>query len=433
MFVSPRRYLPEMAFLRKLFTLASGTIVGQAIVVASSPLLTRLFTPTEFGHFAVFMALIAITGIAACWRFEFAVLALPDDNDAAAMMIAAALVALLMMLTAALGVFLLGDWFVILVDAAPLAPWLWLIPCAVLLWGLGGLGTYWALRRGDYRRSGLNRTLTLGTQAGGQVGFGLLGISSSGLVLGYLCGYVVRLLHYLGMATADDRRLLGRQTWRDIWRVGRANWRYPIFSAPSSLLHTLCEMLPTIFIAALFGPSTAGWYALAQRLMGLPVKLLADAASHVFFGEGRRLVGAELHRFFFRTTSLFIGLGIIGMLPILLFAPPLFALVFGEAWREAGVIVQLLVPLHLARFIAVPVSQLFIVLKRQDIYFLSALLNLSAMAFIFAAGYWLSLGSNMTILLFSLASGSVFVLEVLFSWRLALQAKHGQPPAVVEN
>jgi O-antigen/teichoic acid export membrane protein len=429
MLMSPRRYLPEKAFLRKLFALASGTIVGQAIVVASSPLLTRLFTPAEFGQFAVLAAVIAIAGIAACWRLEFAVLALPDDADAAAVLQAAVVVALLMTLATTAAVWFLGDWFVVLVDAAPLAPWLWLIPCAVLIWGLGGLCTYWSLRRGNYRRNGLNRTLTLGTQAGGQIALGLLGMGSPGLMLGYLCGYVVRLMHHAALIAPNDRRLLLAPTFREVRQTARENWRYPVFSAPSSLLHTLCEMLPAIFIAALFGPATAGLYALAHRLMGLPVKLLGEAASHVFFGEGRKLAGRELRRFFLRTMCMFGGLAILGMLPILLFAPPLFALAFGEAWREAGVIVQLLVPLHFARFIAGPVSQLFVVLRRQDVYFFSSILNSTAIAASFAIGYLFDFSANATILLFSSASAAVFAVELAAAARLVWRSERQPPPA----
>jgi O-antigen/teichoic acid export membrane protein len=43
------RLLPESAFLRKLSVLASGSILGQVLVILSSPFLTRLFTPEEFG------------------------------------------------------------------------------------------------------------------------------------------------------------------------------------------------------------------------------------------------------------------------------------------------------------------------------------------------------------------------------------------------
>lgn len=428
MLVSPRRYLPEKAFLRKLFTLASGTIVGQAIVVASSPLLTRLFTPAEFGQFAVLAAVIAIAGIAACWRFEFAVPVLRDDHAAAAMVLVAAIVATLMALFTALAVLVFGQWFVDLVDAEQLAGWLWLLPVAVLLWGLGCIGSYWSLRRGTYRANGINRALTAGSQAIGQVVLGVLATGAPGLLLGYLIGYVVRLGHYFASTSASDRLLCRQRQLPEIWRVARANWRYPVFSAPASLLHTICEMAPAIAIAALFGPATAGWYALAQRLMALPVKFVGEAASQVFLGEGRSLVGANLYRFFLRTTALFIVLGTIGMLPLLFFAPTLFALVFGEAWREAGVLVQLLVPLHLARFVAIPVSQTFIVLRRQDLQLVYSFLNLIVFLVTFTTSYIVDLSANTTILVFSVGSGAIFAAEIAVSWYLAAKARRNGAP-----
>jgi len=423
MLVSPRRYLPEKAFLRKLFALASGTIAGQGIVVASSPLLTRLFTPAEFGQFAVLAAVIAITGIAACWRFEFAIPVIRDDQAAAAMVLVASIVATLMALLTALAVLTFGQWFVELVDAEQLAGWLWLLPFAVILWGLGCIGSYWSLRRGTYRLNGVNRALTAGSQATGQVLLGFLATGAPGLIIGYIIGYVVRFVHYFATTTTNDRLLCRQQRLPEVWHVARANWRYPVFSAPASLLHTICEMAPAIAIAALFGPATAGWYALAQRLMALPVKFVGEAASQVFLGEGRSLIGANLYRFFLRTTALFIILGIIGMLPLLLFAPMLFALVFGEDWREAGVIVQLLVPLHLARFVAIPVSQTLIVLRRQDLQLIYSFLNLFVFFITFLVSYIIDLSAGTTIFIFSVGSGAIFAAEIAVSWYLAARGQ----------
>lgn len=127
-----RRYLPEKAFFRKLLTLASGILAGQLMVVASAPLLTRLFTPAEFGLFAVFSAITAITGIAICLRLEFAVPVVGSDDEAAALMTGAILVATINTILVSLLVFLLGPSLVVLVDAEMLARWLWLI-----LWPYG--------------------------------------------------------------------------------------------------------------------------------------------------------------------------------------------------------------------------------------------------------------------------------------------------------
>ena len=54
--------------------------------------------------------------------------------------------------------------------------------------------------------------------------------------------------------------------------------------------------------------------------------------------------------------------------------------------------VQCLVPVQLARFVVVPVSQALNVFQRQDLHLLAAGLNLLAMAASFTAGWWLQLG-----------------------------------------
>lgn len=423
MILWPRHLVPEKSFFRKLFTVASGTFVGQLLVVASAPLLTRLFTPEAFGLFAVFSAVTAIIAIVICLRLEFALPVIATDDEAATVFLGASMIAstngLLTVLLVALG----GPWFIAVVDAEPIAAWIWLVPIASWVWGIGSLLTYWSLRRGAYRVNGLNRMLTLSTQAGGQVGLGVIGFGSPSLILGYVLGYLSRLGHHVACLSAADRLLLSRvRRPAQIWKVVKVNWRYPAFAAPSALLHCIAEMVPAVAIAALYGPAAAGLYALGQRVMSIPIKLLGEAASEVFLGEGRALESAALHRFFLRTTALFVVLGIAGILPILLFAPYLFGIIFGEKWMISGVFVQLLAPLYFARFITHPISQVLNIMKRQDLHFLTAFLNSLAILTSFGVGYYLNLAVERTILIFSLSASASFLLALMISWQLTRKA-----------
>jgi O-antigen/teichoic acid export membrane protein len=125
-----RRWLPEISFLRKLSILAGGTLLGQALVVLSSPLLTRFFTSEEFGVFAVFGALAGILGAVIALRFELAVLVATDDEDAAALVMVTIVAAAAMALLQVFLIWRLGGWFVAMVDTPVLAGWLWLLPPA---------------------------------------------------------------------------------------------------------------------------------------------------------------------------------------------------------------------------------------------------------------------------------------------------------------
>lgn len=413
------RLMPERSFFRKLFVLASGTLVGQLLVVASSPLLTRLFTPEAFGLFAVFSAVTAIVAVASCLRLEFAIPVAASDAAAAAVVVGAVIVATVNSLLVALLLLATGHWLVSLVAAEPIAPLLWLVPLAGWAWGIGSLLTHWSLRRRAYRVNGVNRMLTLGTQAGSQVGFGLAGLGSAGLVLGYILGYVVRVAHHALQLSRSDRRLIAT-AWQPatVWRAVRLNWRYPAFVAPSSLLHTICEMVPAVLIATLYGPAVAGWYALSQRIMSIPVKLLGEAASEVFLGEGSTLARVDLHRFFVRTTLLFFLLGMVGITPLLLFAPQIFSVIFGAEWYNSGVFVQLLTPLFFARFVSHPISQIFNMINRQGLQFITAAMNFVAIIISFILSYYWQLSANLFVFIYSLSAAASFALAVVISWRL---------------
>lgn len=57
--------------------LATGTAVGQVISFALMPIITRLYTPADYGVFGVFTALVTILGSVVGLKFEAAILLPP--------------------------------------------------------------------------------------------------------------------------------------------------------------------------------------------------------------------------------------------------------------------------------------------------------------------------------------------------------------------
>ena len=63
-----------------VLVLGSGTAVAQLIGIVTMPIITRLYLPSEMGILAVYSSVLAIFGIGATLRYEFAY-ALPKEND----------------------------------------------------------------------------------------------------------------------------------------------------------------------------------------------------------------------------------------------------------------------------------------------------------------------------------------------------------------
>ena len=86
-------WLPGGAFARHVVTLASGTALGQLLLVLALPVLTRLYTPADYGALAVYSSTLTVLLVLASLRFEVAI-PLPDDDRAAGSLLALSLLAL---------------------------------------------------------------------------------------------------------------------------------------------------------------------------------------------------------------------------------------------------------------------------------------------------------------------------------------------------
>ena len=70
-------------YLKNLFVLTSGVGFSQLIPLLLLPMLTRYFSPADFGVFALFMAIIQLLTIPMTLRLEMAVVLPKKDTDAA--------------------------------------------------------------------------------------------------------------------------------------------------------------------------------------------------------------------------------------------------------------------------------------------------------------------------------------------------------------
>jgi O-antigen/teichoic acid export membrane protein len=380
-------------------------LVGQLLLVAAMPLLTRLYSPEAFGIFGVFAAFVGIFGSIMAGRYEFAIPLSARDEDAAALAIAGTVVTCVLTALAILLVWVFGELLARATSMPGLASLLWLLPPILFLTGIGQPLEYWSIRRDTLRLIGL--------------------------VLGYGLGYLARAALFVTTLTRADRRILA--TTRSM-RVRELAWsmrRYPFLTSISSVVKSLTQFLPTILFATFFGPAVAGGFDLAQRLLSVPVRLVGGAASQVFLVEASEHSVADLLRLFTKTVSRFLLLGMLGMAPILFAGPLLFAFAFGEPWREAGAFAQALIVLQLARFVQVPTSQSFNILGRQDLELKTAVLG----AISLAASFWLialfDVRPVTALLIYSVASGMSHLVMLYLAWqttrRAALRASQESP------
>lgn len=403
---SIKKLLPKGQFARGVSVLVGGTAGAQALMVLAAPLLTRLYTPEDFGLLAVYGGLLALFCVIASLRYELAI-PLPESNTEAANVLVLCLVIVLMMTgISAFMVFIAGEQIANALDTPKLASYFWLLPIGVLLSGCYDVFNYWAVRTksfGDIAKTRISQTLaTLAVQL---LGYKLGGIA---LLFGQVGGRGVGSIRLA--RSAIQYKEFNSWSWPGVWQAAKRYKQFPIFSTWSGLFNTAGTQLPPLMFAALFSTGAAGLYALAHRVLAMPMSILGDAIGKVFFSnaavayrEGRLAPMVEkVHR----------KLAEIAMpatLMLVIAGPELFALVFGQNWREAGEFARYMAPWLYMVFITSPLSTLFSVLERQrlGLLFQAALLVVRLIAILIGA-YWLK-ALLPTVMLFSLVSALFWV------------------------
>ena len=167
------RFILNNPLYRGVLILGSGTAVAQLIGIVTMPIITRLYLPSEMGILAVYSSVLAIFGVGATLRYEFAY-ALPRENEDAINLFGLCLI-LLCITTAvfALILFFGRDLLIDAFDLDVIEQYIWFLLIGFFGMGLYTMLNYWAVRQRDYRRITYTK---INQGAGGSVCKILLGI-----------------------------------------------------------------------------------------------------------------------------------------------------------------------------------------------------------------------------------------------------------------
>jgi O-antigen/teichoic acid export membrane protein len=387
-----RALLPKGKLARGVTVLVSGTAFGQILIIAASPLLTRLYTPADFGVLAVFSAFLGILGAVGSLRYELAIPLAEDDDRVVNLLGVSLIVALLITALTGVTTWLWGDMITGWFNAETLRPLLWLLPVGLLAVGCTRGLIHWAIRRQDFGRitrtqisRSIGRVVT-------QIGIGLATSGPLGLLVGQIVGQSAGITT-LGFAFhRREGRLLRTLSLGGMARAARRFAKLAMLATGTALLNNAGRFVPALFIAALYGAEVAGWFALAQRILDAPA-LVGTAVARVYLSEAPRRArddGPGMYALFKATSWRLLAFGLLTLGVVVAAGPHLFALVFGSAWLEAGRFAQFLALMALGRLVVEPVAQTLTVLERQDVQMAWDALRFGVLLLVFLAAHQLA-------------------------------------------
>ena len=403
------------------FVMSAGVV--QLLPLLTAPIVARLYTPTAFGAYAVFYALVAIISSCGSLALQNAILIEEEDEGARQVTLLALSIAFLTSLLSLL-VFVLVPRSVLNgafgPDAAIILPW-----AGITIWLAAGYTVLysWFVRNGEFALLAKNKLVLGVSTAVIQISIGLFRLEAIGFVIANAIGS--------GLAIA----LLAPRFWREV--VARAqpfsmqsardkfskHRNLPIYTVPATLLNTFGSQLPDLLINRFFGANLLGQYSLANRVINMPLSFLSVSLQDIF----RERASKELREtgncrksfqiFFLISFAASIAI----LVPIALFIPIIFPLLFGHQWDQSGYLVQAIVFLMAIRFVSSPLSYVWILRDRQkeDLLWQIGLVAISAGALIGAPSLIHNASLIQTLGLYSVAAGLWYALCLFLSYRFA--------------
>lgn len=333
-----KRFIQIPAY-KGFLSIVSGSIFGQLVVLLATPIITRLYSPSDYGILSLYAVVVSILLVFATLKYELAI-PLPSENVNAVNLIMVCLVSVFgISIIGTLLIFLVADVFSLDTNLSLLSPYLWLVSLSVLGGGIYTTLNYWAIRDkiySDIAKTQINKSIFGST---GKIVFGIFNMVPLGLILGEFLGQVTGSLTLLRSFLAKRRYELNCVSWKAMKSVAKHYYRFPLYSCPSALFNTLAFQMPVLMLIRFYGPDTAGMYSLANSVLVLPASLISSAVSQVYLGEVAPFIHKDpvkVKEYYHSVTRklALISLPTISLIAVL--APFFFPLLFGAVWEEAG-------------------------------------------------------------------------------------------------
>lgn len=365
----------EGTFIRYVSIVTSWNIAISLIQFVLSPIITRLYSPEQYGVFALFNTIVTNLVLIGSLRYTEAIVVTetPGQRNNAIALSFLSIVAVSLLATAV--IFLGSEYILQFIGVSWPEYLLYLVPVATVLGGGLEILVSTNVSRKKFLNNGLSG-FSLNLLSRGFNIFYALNIQARaiGLVWGDITGKVAGILVAL-FSFGNLKNTLGRFnqsiSWTGVRKVAYQYKNFPFYTLPTNLLMLLSGHLPIYFFTIQFNSQVVGNYALSSSLLEIVNRLIPYSIAGVFLPKAMELKKMSLQHLSESTYKLYWAMFWVALLIFSGFAmlgKIMFPFVFGESWQTAGIYVAILSLQYAVNFIAISLSDVYKVLSKQRFY-----------------------------------------------------------------
>lgn len=336
-------FLSGIKNYRAILTLLTGTTLSQLFLTFMLPVLSRLYSFSDFAVYGFLQSIITPLSALACGRYEMTIVTARTNGRA----VNAVFLSYLFSMVFALIVFVIllpfhgniNNWF-----QADLFRKIWFfLPLFIVAQGVYIANNFYLQRVKHFKGLAFSKIVQHGSNVVLAFFFYFIAVPA-GLILGLFSGFVTAsCITYLQMQ--KNNFSLRYFSLKQIKIHALEYKEYPLYNATPAFLYYLTFSIPVLLISRHFMSDIIGQYTLARQIMLIPSGMIASAISQVYF---QRIVQVNTNNKFiwpeFKTVFIYLFLmALLMCLIVVPFGPHLFSFVFGQKWQPSGVFARYLI------------------------------------------------------------------------------------------
>lgn len=361
-----KRLVPKNQFICNVLTLMTGSGFAQIIAIAISPILTRIYTPEDFGILALYMSITSIAAVISTGRYELAIMLPRKDTDAIHILVLSVSIAIALGCICFFIVILFGELLSQTLGYSFLESWLYIVPVIIIIAGLSQSLNNWNNRKSNYKILAKSHILKGGLTSGTQLGCGFFLESGKGLIIGSFIGFFSTLFYLLSSSRFQKIKINKSK----IFVLAKKYRKFPLFNLPNALADSFRMSSVFFIISMLFTANLLGQFMLAWRMVALPTSLITGSISQPFYQKISTASPSNAYVYTKKMIIQMVKISFFIYLALFLFSPSIFMIVFGSEWEVAGKLTSVLVPWLFLNFITSPLGHIYTCYNKQNIMLL---------------------------------------------------------------
>lgn len=409
------------AGIKNFSKLLSANIIAQIIGLIVYPILTRIYTPEDFGLLNLFLSISGVLVILSTAEYYNAIV-LPKEEEKAISIVQLCLLLLLSIVGITTISTCFSNQIATLFNTPKLADYYWMMPIIVLVLGGWNILNYWHTRNSQYNNISYYLISNNILSSCGKICFGYAGILSGGMIYSSVIAPIISLFFNL-LRIKNKLKLFFTFSWIEIKQEAKTYKFFPTYSLPRSFINMLAGQLPILLLTPIFGSHHVGLWGMALLLGFTPINVITRSIYQVLYQHTTNRVNQQLpiSNFFkhFTIAVLIIGIPFFSLLYYVL--PDLTTFLLGDGWETTSTYLRWMLPWLLCSMLTSSTGFLADIFFKQKIGFGFEILTTILRFVGVCVGIWLN---NFTISIIGYTIGTAIAVAAQYIWLFYLAIKY---------